>query len=167
MMKPEPRDWTRRGRLSRSLKFLKNSSNGVPCGACGCCCWSGRRLRVCDVEMFTTVGSRRSAKSAKPVEPASTFAGTVTGNCGLEGSFGAVAAGAGAAGAAPAKASAAQGRAAIARTGRIMPSRNGRLRPGRDERAFDIEHILYGSRGGGRHLPDQHYVANSGGLKEP
>ena len=44
----------------------------------------GRRFSVCEVEMFTTVGNSRSARSAKPVEPASTFAGTVTGNCGLE-----------------------------------------------------------------------------------
>jgi hypothetical protein len=41
---------------------------------------------------------------------------------------------------------------AIARTGRIMCNRNDRACPGRDERAFDIEHILYDPRGGSRRL---------------
>src|SRR5690606_17263150 len=69
-MKPEPSEETCRGRLPsprccRSKNSLKKSSNGEPGGNCGIPSGRPRFWMLWVVEMFTTAGSSRSARSAK------------------------------------------------------------------------------------------------------
>ena len=63
MMKPDPRDCARRC-WPLSPYSLKKSSKGEPGGNCGASCPPLERTMVV-VEIFTTAGERRSAKSAK------------------------------------------------------------------------------------------------------
>src|SRR3954470_3473253 len=65
MMKPEPSEVTCRGAFGLGpRKFLNRSSSGEPCGNCGMALCDGA-FRVWLVEMFTTVGSSLSVRSAK------------------------------------------------------------------------------------------------------
>src|SRR3954468_11238895 len=65
MMKPEPSEVTCRGAFGLGpRKFLNRSSSGEPGGSCGMAFCVGA-FRVWLVEMFTTVGSSLSARSAK------------------------------------------------------------------------------------------------------
>src|ERR1700749_4465812 len=64
-MKPEPSEVTCRGAFGLGpRKFLNSSSSGEPGGNCGIALCIGA-FRVWLVEMFTTVGSSLSARSAK------------------------------------------------------------------------------------------------------
>src|SRR5579871_3886064 len=65
MMKPEPSEVTCRGAFGLGpRKFLNKSSSGEPGGNCGMALCIGA-FKVWLVEMFTTVGSSLSARSAK------------------------------------------------------------------------------------------------------
>src|SRR3569833_1668654 len=65
MMKPEPSEVTCRGAFGLGpRKFLNRSSSGEPGGSCGIAFCVGA-FKVWLVEMFTTVGSSLSARSAK------------------------------------------------------------------------------------------------------
>src|SRR3954467_3139113 len=69
MMKPEPSEVTCRGAFGLGpRKFLNRSSSGEPGGSCGMAFCVGA-FRVWLVEMFTTVGSSLSVRSAKESGP--------------------------------------------------------------------------------------------------